>query len=151
MPVGQVAWNKGLKGVQRAWNKGTKGAQVAWNKGRPWTEESKAKMRLAKLGKPGNRKGKTKFSDGVNTRGYHPFWHDIRKIVYKRDGWICQECGVHCKNGGHKHQICCHHIDYDTMHNDYANLITLCASCHTKTNWQREHWIAHYNRKMKGN
>jgi len=31
--------------------------QTPWNKGKPWSDEVKEKMRQAKLGKPGNRKG----------------------------------------------------------------------------------------------
>ena len=31
--------------------------QNPWNKGKPWSDEVKEKMRQAKLGKPGNRKG----------------------------------------------------------------------------------------------
>ena len=31
--------------------------QTPWNKGKPWSDEIKEKMRQAKLGKPGNRRG----------------------------------------------------------------------------------------------
>lgn len=41
------------------WNKGKKGVQVAWNKGLNWSDESKEKMRLGHLGKPGWNKGLT--------------------------------------------------------------------------------------------
>jgi hypothetical protein len=34
-----------------------------------------------------------------------------------------------------------HHIDYDKKNNDERNLITLCISCHSKTNANREYWI----------
>lgn len=46
--LGQVAWNKGLKGVQVAWNKGKNGVQQAWNKGISgqvkWSEDAKQKQ-----------------------------------------------------------------------------------------------------------
>jgi len=46
--MGRTPWNKGLKGVM-----------IAWNKGLPMSEEQRIKLRNAKLGKVGNRKGKT--------------------------------------------------------------------------------------------
>lgn len=76
-----------------------------------------------------------------NGKEYSFNWHEIRKQIYKRDGWICQECGVHCHN---KQQIQCHHINYNTTNNVFSNLITLCVSCHMKTNFKREDWIKHY-------
>ena len=66
--------------------------------------------------------------------------------LYKRDGWICQECGVHCHN---ENKIQCHHIDYDTTNNDLSNLITLCSGCHAKSNYKRLDWMNHYKNKME--
>jgi 5-methylcytosine-specific restriction endonuclease McrA len=76
-----------------------------------------------------------------NSKEYHPLWAKIRKQIYNRDGWLCQECGVHCSK---KQQIQCHHIDYDITNNVFSNLITLCSSCHMKTGFKREDWIKHY-------
>jgi hypothetical protein len=81
-----------------------------------------------------------------NGREYNPLWHEIRKLVYKRDNYECQECGVHCRQEG-KDKIQCHHIDYDITNNDLSNLITLCASCHCKTNFKRSDWIIRYSEK----
>jgi hypothetical protein len=80
----------------------------------------------------------------------YPFnWSEIRKNIYRRDGWRCQECGVHCQVGG-KTKIQCHHIDYDTTNNHFSNLITLCSSCHAKTNYKREDWKNHYKKIIGG-
>ena len=55
--------NKGkqspLKGKKTgiSWNRGMKGMQKAWNKGIPMSDEQKEKLRNAKLGRPGVRKG----------------------------------------------------------------------------------------------
>ena len=81
-----------------------------------------------------------------NDREYHPLWHEIRRIVYKRDDWTCQECGAHCHNNI---KIQCHHIDYDINNNDLSNLITLCSSCHMKTNFKRLDWITHYSKRRE--
>ena len=101
----------------------------------PWSEERKRKPKKPR--KPLIKNGKE-----------YPFnWNEIRKEVYKRDGWVCQECGIHCHN---RKQIQCHHIDYDTSNNALSNLITLCSSCHAKTNFNREDWIKYYtDRKVK--
>jgi len=38
-----------------------------------------------------------------------------------------------------------HHIDYDKMNSNEKNLISLCVSCHGKTNINRKHWIIFFN------
>ncbi len=65
-------------------------------------------------------------------------WEEIRKIVYERDNYTCQICGVKCisrrdlsDENSHK-LIQCHHLkEYDSEEdNDLDNLITACVSCH---------------------
>jgi 5-methylcytosine-specific restriction endonuclease McrA len=73
-------------------------------------------------------------------REYHPDWNVIRKEVYERDNWECQECHIHCRGNTTKDIIQCHHIDYDIENIDKDNLITLCKSCHSKTNFSRDDW-----------
>ena len=55
-------------------------------------------------------------------------WEGLRKTVYKRDGWVCQECGKHCEG----REIQCHHkVPYKlTQDNSLENLITYCVRCH---------------------
>ncbi len=79
-------------------------------------------------------------------REYVYNWNDIRKSIYKRDKWICQECNRNC---GGKIGIACHHVDYNTLNNDCENLITICPSCHAKTNHKREDWIKYYQNKIR--
>ena len=33
-----------------------------------------------------------------------------------------------------------HHIDYNKCNNNFSNLITLCPTCHIRTNFNRMHW-----------
>ena len=38
-------------------------------------------------------------------------------------------------------RLAIHHIDYDKTNNIPLNLVTLCNSCHTKTNYNRVPWV----------
>ena len=43
-------------------------------------------------------------------------------------------------NASDKNGFDVHHIDYDKKNNSKKNLITLCRSCHAKTNFKRKEW-----------
>jgi len=72
-------------------------------------------------------------------------WKKKREEIYKRDNYECQECGTETTRTTGKQKICCHHIDYDARNFDNNNLITLCSSCHGKTNHDRAFWIARFS------
>ena len=113
-------------------------------KGKPWSEaRRKAQEKLT-----GCRSRKPVIKNG---KEYSENWHEIRKEIYERDKWICRECGVKCrdKKGNSLKRIQCHHIDYDILNCKSVNLITLCASCHSKTNFKREDWMKYYQLKME--
>ncbi len=65
------------------------------------------------------------------------FTDDLRSLIRKRDKFTCKVC--------QKRGWDVHHIDYDKMNSDPVNLITLCRSCHMKTNFNRENWIRFFN------
>lgn len=129
---GVIPWNKGIKtGIQP--------------KGGFGTRFTKGHKKSCGPRKPGLHRTRIRIKPIIkNEKEYSPYWHEIRKIVYKRDNWTCQECGVHCHADT---KIQAHHIDYDTNNNDLTNLITLCVSCHCKTNFRRADWIIRYTRK----
>lgn len=64
------------------------------------------------------------------------FSTDLKRRIKKRDGNRCRLCGVPDGHG----RLCVHHIDYNKDHGADCNLITLCRSCHSKTNGNREYW-----------
>jgi len=64
------------------------------------------------------------------------FDNDLKADVRLRDGYICQICGKR----EDEEKLHCHHIDYDKLNNDESNLISLCRSCHCKTNGNRGYW-----------
>jgi surface protein len=65
--------------------------------------------------------------------GYPPDWDALRRQVYKRDNYKCQNCGIRGgKNGSaelHAHHI----VPISSGGNDViSNLTTLCRTCHGK-------------------
>jgi len=65
------------------------------------------------------------------------FTEELKTAIRKRDGFKCKICD---KNG---YDV--HHIDYNKKNNLQENLINLCRSCHAKTNFNRESWMAFFN------
>jgi hypothetical protein len=66
----------------------------------------------------------------------------LRDLIRKRDKYTCQICGISEKVSivlyGRKLHI--HHIDYNKSNSCQFNLISLCTSCHIKTNYNRAMW-----------
>lgn len=83
-----------------------------------------------------------------NNVGYPDGWKNMTESIFKRDNYLCQECGSKLARVRGKGVIQCHHIDYDTSNNDPSNLITLCASCHARTGFNRADWMIRFWRKM---
>ncbi len=130
-------------------------------KGVPWSDDRREayeqgvantggtkKASNARRTKKASNAGRTKSKYASRGKEYGEGWVELRKNVYQRDNWICQECGTHCHNST-KRKIQCHHIDYDIKNNDLSNLIVLCASCHAKTNYERSDWVAYFKAKTK--
>ena len=83
------------------------------------------------------------WKNGVSFEPYGlEFNKELKTEIRKRDNFICQECG---KNG-----FIVHHIDYNKKNNKPCNLITLCRSCHGKTNHNnRIFWTKHFQTIIK--
>jgi hypothetical protein len=170
---GKVPWNKGTKGVMLAWNKGLKGFQkgrkITWADKISVGKKNSLKSTLAskKAGKIMamsniGRKHSQEFKDfrrdlwkgpknplwngGTSLETYSNDWTDtLRESIRERDGYICQECGIHQEElGGFFKQLDIHHIDYDKYNTDVNNLISLCRGCHAKTNSNRDYWKRHF-------
>lgn len=110
--------------------------QVSPMKGRKHSKESRQKIAKAfTLENHWNWQGGKSFEE------YSQEFYDIRYFILKRDNHICQN-----QNCEHKtNNLDCHHIDYNKQNNNPNNLITLCDSCHAKTNYNRQYWINYYN------
>jgi len=62
-----------------------------------------------------------------------------REQIRFRDGYKCQICN--CPEIENCQKLSVHHIDYNKKNINPENLISLCLSCHTKTNRNRTYWI----------
>lgn len=64
------------------------------------------------------------------------FNEELKTKIRKRDKFVCSVCS---KNGW-----VVHHINYVKENNDERNLITVCPSCHGKTNFDRDEWQQYF-------
>lgn len=125
--------------------------------GKKHSQESKTKIIIAHLrnedwkdsknpwyGKGHLRKGEnnTSWNGGTSLDKYPETWtEDLRTEIRIRDRFVCSICR---SNG-----CDVHHIDYNKKNCNEYNLITLCRSCHAKTNFNREAWKSYFS-SIKG-
>ena len=152
------------KGIYQGF--GFKKGMTSWNKGIPRSPETKEKIRKshqgkhypkiskAKKGKELSDKTKRKiqmamlkirkkshlWKGGISFEPYSVDWTDtLKKSIRERDHYICQLC---FKDG-----YPVHHIDYDKKNCNPDNLITLCNSCNSKVNFNRDYWTNYFIKK----
>ncbi len=150
---GQVSPMKGKKHSEESKRKNSdslKGNQNA--KGHKLSEEQKKSVSKAHKGKKWSLARKLKLSKSISGDKSH-FWKGgksfehystdwngmLKTLIRRRDSFTCQVCG---SNGFHVH-----HIDYNKKNCKPDNLITLCKSCHSKTNFNRDYWQKFFNEK----
>ncbi len=71
----------------------------------------------------------------------------LKEKIRKKFNRMCFECGYSEKDLGYKLSI--HHVDYNKQNNSDGNLIPLCRSCHTQTNFERIDWTEYFQSKVK--
>lgn len=70
--------------------------------------------------------------------GFNP---SIKREIRKRDNYTCQLCEIpESKLAEH---LSIHHVDYNKDNLSLDNLISLCRSCNSKVNHNRDKWIKH--------
>ena len=108
------------------------------------SEETKRKMSRAMEGKQYGEDNPN-WQGGISFDPYPRGWNDtLRESIRERDNFVCQLCGVHQDELDRRLQV--HHIDYDKDNLDPKNLVSLCHSCHIKTNHRRDYWLAYFRK-----
>ena len=91
---------------------------------------------------------------GVSFEPYCEIWSDeeYKQSIRDRDKNQCRKCGItrHISYKVYEQSLHIHHIDYDKKNCKPDNLITLCISCNTKANSNREHHTVFYKSMVKG-
>ena len=114
-------WKEIMKIKMKGNTNGFKKGHITWNKGlKDYMAGNKNSMWKGGVTSVNNKIRKTKEYKG---------W---AISVYKRDYYICQDCGIKCR----ANDIIAHHIksfaDYPELRFKINNGITLCRSCHKK-------------------
>jgi len=120
-----------LKSMKKRWKK---------IKGKTWEEiygEKKAKEMKEKINNLGDKNGN--WRGGIAYEPYDKNFNEkFKREIRKRDNQVCMLCGIHREKLYRTLDI--HHINYDKLLSISENCISLCSSCHMKTNGNREHW-----------
>jgi hypothetical protein len=113
------------------------------NRGKKFSEEHRRKISIGVSGS-----NNYNWRGGISCEPYCQQWTDKEYkdwLINKRDAGKCQNSQC---NGKSK-KICLHHINYDKKDCRPANLITLCISCNSKANKDREWHESWYSLLLK--
>mgnify|MGYP003336977495 CR=1 FL=1 len=128
--------------------------------GKKHSEEFKEKSSLTKKGKRSYNEEQFEKQNKKTPKGVdHPNWKGgtsnqpypfefnkiLKEDIKKRDNFMCGICGKETQ------KLAIHHINYDKNNIKLDNLISLCYSCHSKTNYNRDCWIEFFNKKININ
>jgi len=77
-------------------------------------------------------------------KSYPVNWtNTLKRSIRERDRYTCQLCSKQQE----EKIFDIHHIDYNKNNCNPNNLITLCRSCHMKTNGSRNKWVEYFTNK----
>ena len=112
-----------------------------YGKHNPCSEERKRKIGESNKGeKHWNWRG------GIAEDTYSLDWTEtLRRSIRERDKYTC----VICLKQQTEEVYSVHHIDYNKLNSNPINLITLCRSCHVKTNYNRNYWKKYFKIRNK--
>ena len=83
---------------------------------------------------------------GISFEPYPPeFNGTLKRLIKERDNYTCQN--PRCDHTNTILDV--HHIDYNKENKHPSNLITLCHSCHSKTNIRRAYWTAFLSARVR--
>jgi len=97
-------------------------------------------------------KGRNANWPGGSLNSHHPnFTESFKERIRSRDNCTCQLCNKIQEEEVLGRALSVHHIYYDAETNDCSNIsdfVTLCVSCHMKTNYNRGYWQDYFESKF---
>ena len=112
-----------------------------------WTPERRAEQGRIM----GTKTGEKSYS-WLGGKSFEPYGLEfntrLKSQIRERDNHTCQEC-QHTEEQLDR-ALDVHHIDYNKENNSPENLISLCRSCHSQTNFGREDWAEYFREMMEG-
>ena len=136
--VGEAKRGKKRKPFSKEWKKKLGDA----TRGKTYEEIYGSRANIERIKRSESHKGEKSYlwRGGISFKPYGlAFNRNLREIIRDRDKRKCQICGkTEFKNGK---KLAVHHINYNKKDNDPKNLISLCKSCHSETNHNRDYWI----------
>lgn len=92
-------------------------------------------------------KNSPEWKGGKSFEPYPLGWNrTFKEQIRYRDKYKCQLCGMPETECSHRLHV--HHIDYNKDNLKENNLLSLCTSCHMKTNRDREFWTKLFSKIM---
>jgi hypothetical protein len=84
---------------------------------------------------------------GIQYEPYDNNWNrKFKNLIRKRDNQVCINCGKHREKL--KYSLDVHHINYDKQLSIKENCISLCHSCHSLTQINRDYWTKFFQEKL---
>lgn len=130
------------------------------NKDKIISEKTKKKISKALIGKTPSEKTRKKLSEakigenhwnwqgGISCEPYCGSWLDkeFKMDIKDIDNNVCQSCGITrmISLKVFSENLSIHHINYDKKDCKPFNLVTLCRSCNSKANYNRDYWQTYY-------
>ena len=109
------------------------------NRGTPYIMTEKIRKKMSKNHPDVSLDKNSNWRGGIAFEPYDQKWNNkFKRRIRKRDNQVCMACRVHMERLNRALDV--HHVDYNKLNTFPQNCISLCRSCHIKTNLNREHW-----------
>jgi len=107
--------------------------------GKKHTEKTKQKIRQSFYHQNVKLENHPNWKGGIMFEPYDKRFNDkFKRVIRKRDNQVCMLCGIHRERYWKSFDV--HHVNYNKLISIPQNCISLCNSCHVKTNSNRKHW-----------
>ena len=108
------------------------GKRVVWNIHKERTLEERKRMSATRQGITIEQWNGFTHLEGHDDK----FINRFKRAIRKRDNYVCIICGIHSEKLNES--LCIHHVDYNKKLTIPQNCVSLCRSCHSRTNQDRK-------------